>query len=168
MATSRVTVMGSFVVDLMARAPHLPQTGETVKGDGFLIGPGGKGSNQGVAAHEAGAEVDMITKIGRDNFGQIALESFQGAGMNTRYVLQDGELATGAALIMVDETTGDNKILVALGACSCITRADIENAREVIETNPVFLTQLETNMEAVDTALRIAAAKGVSIILNPA
>jgi ribokinase len=166
--TARVTVMGSFVVDLMARAPHLPQTGETVKGDGFLIGPGGKGSNQGVAAHKAGAEVDMITKIGRDNFGQIALESFQGAGMNTRYVLQDDALATGAALIMVDENTGDNKILVALGACSCLTKADIENAREVIETNPVFLTQLETNMEAVDTALRMSAGKGVSIILNPA
>ncbi|HEY5527806.1 MAG TPA: ribokinase [Candidatus Anoxymicrobiaceae bacterium] len=168
MTAPRVTVMGSFVVDLMARAPHLPQTGETVKGDGFLIGPGGKGSNQGVAAHMAGAEVDMITKIGRDNFGQIALESFQSAGMNTRYVLQDGELATGAALIMVDENTGDNKILVALGACSCLTKTDIENARDVIEANPVFLTQLETNMEAVDTALRIAAAKGVSIILNPA
>jgi len=166
--TARVTVMGSFVVDLMARAPHLPRTGETVKGDGFLIGPGGKGSNQGVAAHKAGAEVDMITKIGTDEFGRIALESFEGAGMSTRYVLQDPGLATGAALIMVDENTGDNKILVALGACSCLTKADIEAARDVIEANPVFLTQLETNMEAVETGLRIAAGKGVSIILNPA
>jgi len=168
MTEPRVTVMGSFVVDLMARAPHLPQTGETVKGDGFLIGPGGKGSNQGVAAHKSGARVDMITKIGRDNFGQIALESFQGEGMDTSYVMQDDELATGAALIMVDENTGDNKILVALGACSCITKADIESAREVIEGNPVFLTQLETNLVAVDTALGIAAGNGVRIILNPA
>ena len=87
MTAPRVTVMGSFVVDLMARAPHLPQTGETVKGDGFLIGPGGKGSNQGVAAHKAGAEVDMITKIGKDSFGQIALESFRRVGMNTRFIL---------------------------------------------------------------------------------
>ena len=168
MTEPRVTVMGSFVVDLMARAPHLPQTGETVRGDGFLIGPGGKGSNQGVAAHKSGARVDMITKIGRDNFGQIALESFQGEGMDTSYVMQDDELATGAALIMVDENTGDNKILVALGACSCITKADIESAREVIEGNPVFLTQLETNLVAVDTALGIAAGNGVRIILNPA
>jgi len=168
MAAARVTVMGSFVVDLMARAPHLPQTGETVKGDGFLIGPGGKGSNQGVAAHKAGAEVDMITKIGRDHFGQIALESFEGVGMSTSYVLRDDDLATGAALIMVDENTGDNKILVSLGACSGITEADIEAAREVIATNPVFLTQLETNLVAVEVALRIAASKGVRIILNPA
>ncbi|MHB8896025.1 MAG: ribokinase [Candidatus Geothermincolia bacterium] len=165
---ARVTVMGSFVVDLMARAPHLPQTGETVKGDGFLMGPGGKGSNQGVAAHKAGAEVDMITKIGRDQFGQVALESFQSAGMNTRYVLQDDELATGAALIMVDENTGDNKILVSLGACSNITGADIEKARETIASNPVFLTQLETNLDAVETALGIASGSGVRIILNPA
>ena len=168
MAAARVTVMGSFVVDLMARAPHLPQTGETVKGDGFLIGPGGKGSNQGVAAHKAGAEVDMITKIGRDHFGQIALESFEGVGMSTSYVLRDDDLATGAALIMVDENTGDNKILVSLGACSGITEADIEAAREVIATNPVFLTQLETNLVAVEVALLIAASKGVRIILNPA
>ena len=168
MAAARVTVMGSFVVDLMARAPHLPQTGETVKGDGFLIGPGGKGSNQGVAAHKAGAEVDMITKIGRDHFGQIALESFEGVGMSTSYVLRDDDLATGAALIMVDENTGDNKILVSLGACSGITEADIEAAREVIATNPVFLTQLETNLVAVEVALRIAASEGVRIILNPA
>lgn len=152
----------------MARAPHLPQAGETVKGDGFLIGPGGKGSNQGVAAHRAGAEVDMITKIGRDHFGQIALESFRREGMNTRYVLQDDDLATGAALIMVDENTGDNKILVSLGACSNITEADIEKAREAIATNPVFLTQLETNLDAVERALGIAAGKGVRIILNPA
>ncbi len=168
MTAARVTVMGSFVVDLMARAPHLPQTGETVKGDGFLIGPGGKGSNQGVAAHKAGAEVDMITKIGRDHFGQIALESFQREGMNTRYILRDDELATGAALIMVDENTGDNKILVSLGACSNITEADIEKAREAIATNPVFLTQLETNLDAVERALGIASGKGVWIILNPA
>lgn len=166
--TARVTVMGSFVVDLMARAPHLPQTGETVKGDGFLIGPGGKGSNQGVAAHKSGAQVDMITKIGRDQFGQVALDSFEGAGMSTRFVLQDDELATGAALIMVDENTGDNKILVSLGACSNLTGDDIESASETIASNPVFLTQLETNLDAVEKALAIASGQGVKIILNPA
>jgi len=168
MSAPRITVMGSFVVDLMARAPHLPQTGETVKGDGFLVGPGGKGSNQGVAAFKAGAEVDMITKIGRDHFGQIALDSFQGEGMNIDYVMQDEELGTGAALIMVDETTGDNKILVTPGACSNITTEDIERAREAIETNAVLLTQLETNLEAVERSIAIASAKGVKIILNPA
>ncbi len=160
--------MGSFVVDLMARAPHLPQTGETVKGDGFLIGPGGKGSNQGVAAHKAGARVDMITKIGADSFARIALDSFEREGMDTTYIMRDEELATGAALIMVDENTGDNKILVSLGACSNITKEDIDAARPAIEANPVFLTQLETNLDAVERALAIASRKGVRIILNPA
>jgi ribokinase len=153
MSAPRITVLGSFVVDLMARAPHLPQTGETVKGDGFLVGPGGKGSNQGVAAFKAGAEVDMITKIGKDQFGQIALDSFRGVGMHTDYVMQDDELGTGAALIMVDENTGDNKILVTLGACSNITAEDIERARAAIETNAVLLTQLETNLDAVERSL---------------
>ncbi|MBU4174047.1 MAG: ribokinase [Actinobacteria bacterium] len=168
MPEPRITVMGSFVVDLMARTPHLPVTGETVKGYGFMVGPGGKGSNQGVAASRAGAEVDMVTKIGRDHFGQIALESFKSAGMHTRFVMTDEKLGTGAALIMVDDNTGDNKILVAPGACSNITEMDIEKARPAIEANAVFLTQLETNLDAIEKAIGIAADKGTKIILNPA
>lgn len=168
MSEPRITVMGSFVVDLMARAPHLPVTGETVKGDGFLMGPGGKGSNQGVAASKAGAEVDMVTKIGNDHFGQIALESFKSAGMHTRFVTTDEQFGTGIALIMVDDSTGDNQILVAPGACSNITEMDIEKARSAIEANSVFLTQLETNLDAIEKALGIAADKGTKIILNPA
>lgn len=155
-------------MDLMARAPHLPQTGETVKGDGFRIGPGGKGSNQGVAAQRAGAEVEMVTKIGTDAFSRIALDSFAGEGMHTRFISQDPELATGAALIMVDEVTGDNKIVVTLGACAHITDADIEAAREAIETSSVLLTQLETNLDAMEKAVGIATAAGVTVILNPA
>ncbi len=164
----RIAVVGSFVVDLMARAPHLPQTGETVKGDGFRVGPGGKGSNQGVAAQRAGAEVDMITKLGTDAFSRIALDSFEGEGMHTRFVARDPEQATGAALIMVDEETGDNKIVVTLGANAHITDGDIEAAREAIEGSAVLLTQLETNLDAMEKAVKIAAAAGVKIILNPA
>lgn len=160
--------MGSFIVDLMARAPHLPRTGETVKGHGFMMGPGGKGSNQGVAARRAGADVDMITKIGSDSFGLIAIESFESEGMHTRHVMKDGGLGTGIALIMVDDSTGDNKILVAPGACSNITEADIERARGAIESNPVFLTQLETNLDATERAVDIARRAGAKIILNPA
>lgn len=168
MERPRITVMGSFIVDLMARAPHLPRTGETVKGHGFMMGPGGKGSNQGVAARRAGADVDMITKIGYDSFGLIAIESFESEGMHTRYVMKDGGLGTGIALIMVDDSTGDNKILVAPGACSNITEADIERARGTIESNPVFLTQLETNLDATERAVDIARKAGAKIILNPA
>ena len=164
----RITVMGSFAVDLMARTPHLPRTGETVKGHGFMVSPGGKGSNQGVAASRAGADVDMVTKIGRDHFGQIALESFKSEGIHTRFVMTDEKLGTGAALIMVDDSTGDNKIVIAPGACSNITEMDIEKARPALEANAVFLTQLETNLDAIEKAIGIAADSGAKIILNPA
>ncbi len=164
----RIAVVGSFVVDLMARAPHLPRRGETVKGGGFKIGPGGKGSNQGVAARRAGAEVDMITKLGTDAFSRIALDSFEREGMHTSFVFSDPEQPTGAALIMVDDTTGDNKIVVTLGACAHITDMDIESARDAIAGSAVLLTQLETNLDAMEKAVGIASAAGVKVILNPA
>jgi ribokinase len=160
--------MGSFIVDLMGRAPHLPVTGETVLGSDFKIGPGGKGANQGVAARRAGGNVTMITKIGNDKFAQIALESFQGEGMDTQFVFRDDSAMTGAALIMVDENTADNKILVCIGACNNITAAEIERARPAMEQARVFLTQLETNLDAVEQAVGIAHAAGATVILNPA
>jgi ribokinase len=168
MKKAKITVMGSFIVDLMARTPHLPVPGETVKGSLFKIGPGGKGSNQGVAAQRAGADVTMITKIGKDDFSEIALKSFINEGIDTRLVFKDDKLRTGTALIMVDENTSENEIVVTLGACSNITDDDIEIARETIECSSVFLTQLETNVDAVEKSIDIAHSKGVTIILNPA
>jgi ribokinase len=168
MSKAQITVMGSFIVDLMARAPHLPQHGETVKGSHFQIGPGGKGSNQGVAASRSGASVTMITKIGTDSFAQIALESFQREGMETHYVMQDERYPTGTALIMVDEHTSENKIVVTIGACEHIAPEEIEAARVDIENSRVLLTQLETNLDAVEKAVEIAHAKGITVILNPA
>lgn len=168
MQKAKITVMGSFVVDLMGRAPHLPVKGETVKGTTFKIGPGGKGSNQGVAAQRAGADVAMITKIGKDDFADIALKSFKNEGMDINYIFQDEIHSTGAALIMVDENTSENEILVTLGACGYITNEDIEKSRVEIGNSNVFLTQLETNIDAVEKAVEIAHKKGVMVILNPA
>ncbi|MCD6571597.1 MAG: ribokinase [Deltaproteobacteria bacterium] len=169
MSKAKITVMGSFIVDLMARASHLPVTGETVKGSEFKIGPGGKGSNQGVAAQRLGSDVTMITKIGNDFFGhEVALKSFENEGMDTSFVFKDEDRSTGTALIMVDENTSENKIVVTLGACDNITEDEIEKARKSIENSTVFLTQLETNMESVEKAVDIAHQKRVNIILNPA
>lgn len=168
MKKAKITVLGSFVVDLMARSSHLPVAGETVKGSIFKLGPGGKGSNQGVAAQRAGADVTMVTKIGKDDFSEIALKSFMKEGMDTRLVFQDDKLSTGAALILVDENTSENEIVVIPGACSNITDGDIETAREAIEGSSVFMTQLETNVDAVEKAINIAHSKGVKVILNPA
>lgn len=164
----KITVMGSFVIDLMARAPHLPARGETVKGTTFKMGPGGKGSNQGVAAKRAGAEVRMITKLGRDDFAEIALQNFRDEGIDTSLILQDEDEQTGTALIMVDENTSENEILVTLGACNHITYENIEKARESIENSSILLTQLEINVSAVERAVDIAYKSGVRVILNPA
>jgi ribokinase len=168
MKKAKVVVMGSFVVDLMMRASRLPVPGETVKGSGFYMGAGGKGSNQGVAASLSGSNVTMVTKLGRDDFSHIALNSFKGFDMDTSHILFDDIEPTGAALIMVDEATSINKITVYLGACNHITDSDVEAIRGEIESADVFLTQLETNQSAVIKAIGIAKAAGVTVILNPA
>ena len=168
MRPPKIIVMGSFVVDLMSRTPHLPARGETVFGGPFNLGPGGKGSNQGVAAHKAGVEVTMITKLGKDDFAQIALNSFSSVGMNTDFIIFDEEHETGTALIMVENGTGENSIVVSVGACNYITDEEVESAREEIKNSQVFLTQLETNLSAVYKAIDIANEYNVPVVLNPA
>ncbi len=168
MSKAKVVVLGSFVVDLMMRAYKLPLAGETLKGNCFMLGAGGKGSNQGVAASKSGSWVTMITKIGADEFAEVAKKSFVDNGMDCDYVYIDSDNPTGAALIMVDDKTSQNMITVYLGACNNITDEDIEQARDRIEKADVFLTQLETNQSAVIKAIDIAKASGVKVILNPA
>lgn len=165
---SNITVLGSFVVDLMGRAAHLPKPGETVKGSTFKLGPGGKGSNQGVAAQRAGANVTMITKVGQDVFGNMAVDNFKNEGINTEFVYRDKEAETGTALILVDENTSENSILVTLSACGRIKEEEILNSEEHIKSADIFLTQLETNIDAVEKAVEIACENKVKVVLNPA
>lgn len=164
----QITVLGSFVVDLMGRAPHLPVAGETVKGSSFKLGPGGKGANQGVAAQRAGANVTMITKVGKDMFGELAINNFKNEGMSTEYIFQDEEIETGTALILVDENTSQNSILVTLGACGNIKQDEIIKCEKDIVNADLFLTQLETNLDVIEQAVDIAKSNGVKTILNPA
>lgn len=168
MSKQRITVLGSFVVDLTSLTPHLPARGETVFGGPFKLGPGGKGSNQGVAAQKAGAEVTMITKLGKDIFSDVALKSFRETGMKTNYIFCDEKYETGVALIEVEENSGENAIVVSAGACRHLTVAEIETAREDIKTSKIFLTQLETNLDASYYGIDMAASFGVKVILNPA
>lgn len=165
---AKVVVLGSFVVDLMMRADRLPVAGETIKGNGFFMGAGGKGSNQGVAASLSGSNVVMITKLGCDEFSKIALDSFRSNNIDTSYIMQDKNYSTGAALIMVDQNTSENKIIVTLGACNNITDIEIDNVADEIKSADIFLTQLETNQSAVLRAIDIAYKSNVPIILNPA
>lgn len=164
----KITVFGSFVTDLMFRVPRLPVKGETLKASMFKLGPGGKGSNQAIAAKRAGADVVMITKVGKDPFGELALKTYEEEGMSTKYIFQDDELATAVASILVDETTGNNQIAIAMGACENIAFEEVESAREAIKNADVLVTQLESNLDATEQAIDMAKENEVLVILNPA
>ena len=163
-----IVVFGSFVVDLTSRSKGLPMPGQTILGSWFRYGPGGKGSNQAVAAHRAGADVTLVTKLGNDMFANVALDFYKNEGMNTDHILRDDEQPTGVALIMVDEVSAQNEIVVVSGACQNITPEDVESCRELIEGASIILFQHEINPEAQRAAIEIAHAAGVKIVLNPA
>lgn len=163
-----ITVVGSFVVDLMTRAPHLPVPGETVLGGPFTLGPGGKGGNQAVAAARAGAKVEMLTKLGNDEFGEVAKKNFGKEGIGLTYTPISDEFATGAALISVDQQTGENMIVVALGATGEITREEVLAAEECIASSKVVLTQLETSQAAFITTVELTNKHNVPLVFNPA
>jgi len=166
--SKKITVFGSFVVDLMARTPHLPVPGETVKGSMFKMGPGGKGFNQGVAAHKAGAEVSMITKVGKDTFGGVALDAMKELNMDASKVFITEETETGIALITVDDITSQNEIVVVLGACNTISDEEVESITDIVKDSEYLLTQLETNISAIEKVIDIAHKNGVKVILNTA
>ncbi|WP_349674758.1 ribokinase [Lacrimispora sp.] len=164
----KITVFGSFVVDLMGRCPHLPVPGETVKGSLFKMGPGGKGFNQAVAAHKAGGDVTMVTKVGKDAFADLAIETMTRLGMDTKRVFCSEQAETGTALIMVDENTSQNEIAVILGACDTISDEEVESVSDLLDQSDYLLIQLETNVSSVRKVVEIAYDKGVKIILNTA
>lgn len=164
----KVTVFGSFVVDLMARAPHLPTPGETVRGSLFKQGAGGKGFNQGIAAHKAGGEVVMITKVGNDSLAKVAYEAMDAVGLSKEHVFVNEEVATGTALVCVGEDSGQNQIIIVPGACNTITEEDLAEVRELIESSAYVLLQLEVNQEANERVARMAKEKGVRVIINTA
>ncbi len=165
---NKITVFGSFVVDLMARASHLPVPGETVKSSMFQMGPGGKGFNQGIAANKSGGNVTMVTKLGKDSFADVALDMLKKEKMSTEFIFITDKAPTGTALIMVDENTSQNQIAVTSGACDTFNDEDIAKIEPTIKSSNILLTQLETNIDAVEKVIDIAYKNGVKIILNPA
>lgn len=164
----KVTVFGSFVVDLMARSPHLPIPGETVKGSMFKMGPGGKGFNQGVAAHKAGADLVMVTKLGKDSFANVALDTMDALGMKKDHVFITDQTETGIALILVDEKSSQNEIIIVPGACATITKEDINSLENVIKESAYVLLQLEVNQDANEMIADMANKYGCKVIMNSA
>jgi len=166
-AQEGVAILGVFVADLAFRAGRQPKDGETIVGSGFKMGPGGKGSNQSVAAARVGAKVTFISKIGRDAFGDIALKTWKDEGIVARAAQSDKE-PTGAAYIFVNHDTGENAIIVYPGAGGALSTADVDAAADAIRGAKVFVTQLEQPAATAQHGLEIARAAGVVTIFNPA
>jgi ribokinase len=164
---SKIVILGIFVADTAYRADRQPRMGETILGNSFALGPGGKGSNQAVAAAMAGGEVHFVTRLGADAFAGMARDIWGRAGVVPE-VTEDAESYTGAAYIFIEEATGNNAIIVAPGAAGRISAADVEARADLIGGATVFVTQLEQPMAAAHRALEIARAGGARTILNPA
>ena len=163
----KVVVLGVFVADTAYRADRMPRMGETILGKSFAIGPGGKGSNQAVAAGKLGAEVSFLTRLGDDDFAQMALQTWKAANVTPK-VITDASSYTGAAYIFIDDNTGDNAIIIAPGAAAQFSLNDISLNSEIIAGADVFMTQLEQPIDVAKAGLEVARKSGNITILNPA
>ncbi|WP_281827265.1 ribokinase [Jannaschia rubra] len=163
---SDIVILGVFVADTAYRADRQPRMGETILGRSFALGPGGKGSNQAVAAARAGGRATFLSKLGRDTFGDMAMDTWAAAGVVP--AVERGETPTGAAYIFIEEGSGDNAIIIAPGAAAEIDAAFIDQHAGLIGSARVFVTQLEQPMEAALRALTVARKGGAITVLNPA
>ncbi len=162
-----IVILGVFVADTAYRATRQPKLGETLLGNGFALGPGGKGSNQAVAAAKAGGDTAFLSKLGDDAFADMAMKTWEAAGVHP-VVSRDKSSYTGAAYIFVEEGTGNNAIIVSPGAAATISPADMDAQAALIGKAKVFVTQLEQPLDAAVRALEIARNGGAATVLNPA
>jgi ribokinase len=163
----KIVILGVFVADTAYRAARMPHMGETILGNSFALGPGGKGSNQAVAAGRLGADVTIISRLGEDDFGQMALQTWTAANVKGA-IKYSPDAYTGAAFIFVDDRTGDNAIIISPGAAADISLDDIRENAELIAAADVFLTQLEQPIDVAHEGLKTAKNHGRTTILNPA
>jgi ribokinase len=162
-----VAILGIFVADLAFRAGRLPIMGETILGSGFQLGPGGKGSNQSVAAARSGAHTTFISCLGQDDFAANAKATWGKDNIHLQ-IRESTTHPTGAAFIFVDDKTGENAIIVVAGAAGTLSIADVEERRASIENAEVFITQLEQPIPVAERGLEIARAAKTRTIFNPA
>ena len=167
MDSPSIVVVGSTNTDMVIKASHLPQAGETILGGIFFMSAGGKGANQAVAAARLGGSVTFIARTGYDIFGKQSMELFEKEGIDVSGIQRDHHQPSGVALITVDEK-GENCIVVAPGANAALTPGDIDEMKEKIENATLLLIQLETPIETVERVANIASAKKIKFVLNPA
>lgn len=162
-----IAILGIFVADATFRTDRLPQMGETVIGESVALSPGGKGSNQAVAAARLGADVRFISRVGRDAFADLGFAVWADAGVEP-LVARSESTATGAASVMVNTVSGENAIVVCPGASFELSETDVDAAADAIRSAAVFVTQLEQPVAAAMRGLAIAREAGVTTVLNPA
>jgi ribokinase len=162
-----VAVVGSYNVGLTMQVPAFPAPGETVVGREFAEGPGGKGSNQAVAAARLGAESRFVGRVGADRYGDDAVALWEAEGVDADAVGRDDSAHTGVGFVIVEED-GENEITVAPGANDRLSAADVRERAAAIETADCLLVQLEIGDEPVRAAVETAAAAGTTVVCNPA
>ena len=165
---SKISVLGIFVADISFSGNKIPSVGETILGESYHIGPGGKGCNQAIAIARLGGKVSFISKLGKDDYGKLALDTLKKNRIDTSQIIEREELQTGVAGIMIDKSTGRNAINVITGAPSTFTNDDIKDKIDIIKKSKIFLTQLEIPKEVTLNCLKIAKENNVLTILNPA
>lgn len=163
---SKILVLGSINIDNVAYTRQLPEPGITVRGDYFLSNIGGKGANQACAAHFLGADVTFIGAVGKDDNGEKVEKFFKSINLN--YHLVKSDLSTGVALIIIEETTAENRILCIPGANYDIKKNDIDEIENHMQKGDILLVQLECDIKTVAYAIRRAKEKELVVILNPA
>jgi ribokinase len=167
MKIPRIVVVGSSNYDMIAYTDRLPVIGETIHGYKFEMGFGGKGANQAAAAAKLGAEVTMVTKLGKDIFGEQTFENYVNLGIKTDHVTFTDKALSGVAPIAVDKE-GNNSIIVVAGANDYLTAEDVENARNDIKNADILICQIEIPNDINKKAMTIAKEEGTKVIFNPA
>ena len=163
---SDITVLGIFVADISFSGNKIPITGETILGDSYNVGPGGKGCNQAIAISRLGGKVNFISKLGNDDYGKLAVNKLKKDNIDTSNIIISNSHKTGVAGIHVDRNTGKNAITVVRGAPSSLTINEIDT--KLIKKSKIFLTQLEIPIEVTLHCLKAAKDYGLINILNPA
>ena len=163
---SDITVLGIFVADISFSGNKLPSMGETILGDSYNVGPGGKGCNQAIAISRLGGKVKFISKLGDDDYGKLAINKLKKDNIDTSNIIISNKHKTGVAGIHVDRNTGKNAITVVRGAPSSLTKKEINT--KLFKQSKIFLTQLEIPIEVTLHCLKAAKEYGLINILNPA
>ena len=163
----RIAVVGSANIDLTTFTDRFPKPGETIFGDSFDLGFGGKGANQATASRLCGAEVFMVARVGSDLFGPATIENFKKLGIDATHVKQIEGVSSGVAPIFV-EPNGQNRIFVVKGANDRLKSADVDAAADLLKTVDCMVLQFEIPLETVYYSVRFARENGIRCIVNPA